>query len=78
MEKGKIMQYTFKLNKTWTALTIILFISITLIMYFNGSSGDDILRVLALVFVMFFFVMGSAFWIVFLISWVITLSKKEK
>ena len=72
------MQYTFKLNKTWTSLTIILFVGISLVMYFNGSSGDDILRILAFVFVMFFFVMGSAFWVVFPILWIITLFKKGK
>jgi len=59
------MQYTFKLNKTWTALTIVLFVGIILVMYFNGSSGEDILRVSALMFMMFFFVLGSAFWVVF-------------
>ena len=71
------MQTVIKLNKTWTALTIILFVGISLVMYFNGNSGDDILRVLALVFVMFFFVLGSAFWVVFPIMWVITLFKKR-
>jgi len=59
------MQYIFKLNKTWTALTIILFTMISLTMYWNGSSGEDILRILALMFMMFFFVLGSAFWVVF-------------
>ena len=72
------MQTVIKLDKTWTALTIILFVGISLVMYWNGSSGEDILRVLALVFVMFFFVLGSAFWVVFPIMWVITLFKREK
>ena len=72
------MQTVIKPNKTWMALAIILFIVISLTMYWNGSSGDDILRVLALVFVMFFFVLGSAFWVVFPVAWVITLFKKEK
>jgi len=72
------MQNTFKLDKTWTALTIILFVGISLMMYWGGSSGEDILRVLTLIFVMFFFVLGSAFWVVFPIMWVITLFKKEK
>jgi len=72
------MQNTFKLDKTWTALTIILFVGISLMMYWSGSSGEDMLRVLALMFVMFFFVLGSAFWVVFPIMWVITLFKKEK
>jgi len=62
------MQYTFKLNKTWTALTIILFVSISLIMYWNGNSGEDILKVLVLMFMMLFFVLGSAFWVVFPIA----------
>jgi len=53
------MQTVIKLDKTWTALTIILFMMIALTMYWNGSSGEDILGVLALVFVMFFFVLGS-------------------
>jgi len=59
------MQYTFKLNKTWMSLAIILFVGIILVMYFNGSSREDILRILAFMFVMFFFVLGSAFWVVF-------------
>jgi len=71
------MQTVIKLDKTWTALTIILFMMIALTMYWNGSSGEDILGVLALVFVMFFFVLGSAFWVVFPIVWVITLFKKR-
>jgi len=72
------MQTVIKLDKTWTALTIILFVGISLTMYWSGSSGEDILRVLTLIFVMFFFVLGSAFWVVFPIMWVITLFKRGK
>jgi len=59
------MQTVIKLDKTWTALNIILFVIVSLTMYWEGYSGEDILRVLTLMFMMFFFVLGSAFWIVF-------------
>ena len=72
------MQTVTKLDKTWTALTIILFTMIALTMYWNGYNGEDILRVLALMFVMIFFVLGSAFWVVFPFWALIKFFKKEK